>query len=68
MRWAGHVAPMGETSGTFRGLMGKSEGKRPLGRPRSRCENNIKIDLRDVSWYGLFWVRLLTGSKFFIMR
>ena len=67
MRWAGHVAPMGETNGTFRGLMGKPEGKRPLGRPRRRWENNIKIDLRDVPWSGLFWLRLVTGSRFFLI-
>jgi len=67
MRWAGHVALMGETSGTFSGLMRKPEGKTALGRPRRRCENNIKIYLRDVSWSGLFWLRLATGSRFFIM-
>jgi len=68
MTWAGHVEPMGETSGTFRGLMGKPEGKKPLGRPRRRWENNINIYLRDVSWFGLFWLRLVTGSRFFLMR
>ena len=68
MTWAGHVAPMGETSGTFGGLMGKPEGKKPLGRPRRRWENNINIYLRDVSWFGLFWLGLVTGSRFFLMR
>jgi hypothetical protein len=41
MRWAGHVAHMGEGRGVYRGFVGKSEGKRPLGRPRQRCEDNI---------------------------
>jgi hypothetical protein len=45
MRWAGHVARMGEGRGAYRVLVGRSEGKRPLGRPRSRWENNIKMDL-----------------------
>ena len=45
MRWAGHVARMGEGRGVQRVLVGKPEGKRPLGRPRHRWENNIKMDL-----------------------
>ena len=48
MRWAGHVACMGERSGVYRVLVGKPEGKRPLGRPRRRWENNIKMDLQEV--------------------
>jgi hypothetical protein len=47
MRWAGHVPQMGEKRYTYRILVGKSEGKRPLGRPRCRWVDNIKIDLRD---------------------
>jgi hypothetical protein len=46
MRWAGHVERMGETRNAYRILVGKPEGKRPLGRPRRRCVNNIKIYLR----------------------
>jgi hypothetical protein len=46
MRWAGHVARMGETRGAYRVLVGKSQGKRPLGRPKHRCEDNIKMDLQ----------------------
>ena len=46
MRWAGHVAHMGEGKGVHRVLVGKPEGKRPLGRPRRRLEDNIKMDLR----------------------
>jgi len=45
MRWAGHVARMGEGRGVYRILVGKSEGKRPRGRPRRRWEDNIKMDL-----------------------
>ena len=48
LRQAGHVARMGERRGAYRALMGKPEGKRPLGRPRHRWEDNIKMDLRKV--------------------
>ena len=48
MRWAGHVARMGEDRGVHRVLVGKPEGKRPLGRPRRRWEENIKMDLQEV--------------------
>jgi len=48
MRWGGHVALMGERRGVYRVLVGKPEGKRPLGRPRLRWEDNIKMDLREV--------------------
>jgi hypothetical protein len=57
MRWAGHVARMGEVRGAYIILVGRSEGRRPLGRPRLRWEDNIKIDLRegfgDVDWIHL---------------
>jgi hypothetical protein len=46
MRWAGHVARMGEDRGVHSVLVGKPEGKRPLGRPRHRWEDNIKVDLQ----------------------
>jgi hypothetical protein len=48
MRWAGHVAGTGEGRGVHRVLVGKPEGKRPLGIPRRRWEDNIKRDLQDV--------------------
>ena len=48
MRWAGHVARMGEGRGVYRVLVGKPEGKRPPGRPRRRREDNIKMDLQEV--------------------
>jgi hypothetical protein len=48
MKWAGHVARNVERRGVFRVLVGKLEGKRPLGRPRRRWEDNIKIDLQEL--------------------
>ena len=48
MRWAGHVARMEEGRGVHRVLVGKTEGKRPLGRPRGRWEDDIKMDLEEV--------------------
>jgi hypothetical protein len=50
MRWAGHVARMGERRGVYRLLVGKPEGKRPLGRPRRKWVDNIKMDLQEVGW------------------
>ena len=52
MRWAGHVARMGEMRGVYRVLVGKPEGKRQLGRPRRRWEDNIKMDLQEVGCGG----------------
>jgi hypothetical protein len=52
MRWAGHVARMGEVRGVYRVLIGKPEGKRPLGIPRHRWEDNIKMDLQEVGGSG----------------
>jgi len=57
MRWAGHVARMGEGRGVHRVLVGKPEGKRPMGRRRRRWENNIKMDLREVGGGG-DWMEL----------
>jgi len=48
MRWTGHVAHMGEEKGVYRVLVGKLEGKRPLGRPRHRWVDNIRMDLQEV--------------------
>ncbi|KAJ4448532.1 hypothetical protein ANN_10550 [Periplaneta americana] len=50
LRWAGHVARMGESRNAYRVLVGRPEGKRPLGRPRRRWEDNIKMDLREVGY------------------
>ena len=53
MRWAGHVARMEEGRGVYKVLVGKPEGKRPLGRPRRRWEDNIKMDLSGKGLWGL---------------
>jgi hypothetical protein len=58
MRWVGHVARMGEGRGVYRVLVGRPEGKRPLGRPRSRWEDNIKLYLREAGIDGANWIRL----------
>jgi hypothetical protein len=58
MRWAGHVAPMGEERVVHRVLVGKPEGKRSLGRPRRRLEDNIKMDLQEVRGGGGDWMEL----------
>jgi hypothetical protein len=47
LKWAGHVARMGVKRGAYKVLVGKPEGRRPLGRSRRRCEDNIKMDLRE---------------------
>jgi hypothetical protein len=58
MRWAGHVAHMGESRDVYRVLMGKPEGKRPLVRPRHRWEDNIKMGLQEVGRGGMDWMGL----------
>jgi hypothetical protein len=59
MRRAGHVARMREGRGVYRVLVGKAEGKRPLGRPRRRWEDNIKTDLKEVECGGVDWIELV---------
>jgi hypothetical protein len=58
LRLAGHVARMGEGISVYRVLVGKPEGKRPLGRPRRRWEDNIKLDLREIGIDVANWIRL----------
>ena len=58
MRWAGHVARMGEERGVYRVLVGKPEGKRPLGRPRRRYVDNIRMDLQEVGCGYMDWIGL----------
>ena len=58
MRWAGHVARMGEERGVYRVLMGKPKGKRSLGRPRRRWVDNIRIDLQEVRCGYMDWIGL----------
>ena len=58
MRWARHVARMGEERGAYRVLVGKPEGKRPLGRPRCRWVDNIRMDLQEVGCGYVDWIGL----------
>jgi len=58
MRWAGHVAPMEDRRGLYVVLVGNPEEKRPLGRPRRRWEDNIKIDCQEVRCGGMDWIDL----------
>jgi len=58
MRWAGHVARMGEDRGMCRDLPGKPEGRRPLGRPRRRWVDNIRTDLQEVGCGYMDWIGL----------
>jgi hypothetical protein len=64
-KWAGNVARMGEKIGAYRVLVGKPELKRPLGRPRRRREDDIKVGLQEVEWRGhglAIWLRIGTGG------
>jgi len=58
MRWARHVARMGERKGIYRVVVGKPEGKRPHGRPTLTWEDNIKMDLQEVGCGGMDWIKL----------
>jgi hypothetical protein len=56
MRWAGYAARIGKKKNAYRMLVGKSEGKRPLGRPRHRWMENIIMNLREIGWDGMDWI------------
>ena len=58
MRWAGHVGGMGERRGVYRVLVGKPDGRRPLGRPRRRWEDNMTMNLQEVGCGGMDWISL----------
>jgi len=58
MKWTGHVARVGESTDAYRVLVGKLEGQTPLGRPRHRWEDNIKMDLQEVGCGGIDWIDL----------
>jgi hypothetical protein len=58
MRWAGHMARMGEERKLYKVLVGKPDGKRPLGRPRRKWEDGIRMDLREIGLGGVDWIRL----------
>ena len=59
---------MEERRGVYRVLVGRPEGKRPLGRPRGRWEDNIKMDLQEVGWTGSIWLRIRTSGGHLLMR
>jgi hypothetical protein len=56
MRWVGHVAHMGEVRGAYSVLVRRPEGRRPLGRPRRRWKDNIKMDLREIGFGDVDWI------------
>jgi hypothetical protein len=58
IRWTGHIARMGKKRNAYRILVGKPEGERPLGRPKRRWEDNIRMDLREIGWGGMDWIDL----------
>jgi hypothetical protein len=58
MRWAGHIARIGEKRNAYRVLVGKPEGKKPLGRPRLRWVDTIMMDLGEVGWCDVDWIGL----------
>ena len=58
MRSAGHVARLGDRLGAYRVLLGIPEGRIPLGRPKRRCKDNIKMDLQEVEWWGMVLIDL----------
>jgi len=62
MRWAGHVARMGKERWAYRVLVGKPEEKRPLGRPRRRWVDNIRMDLQEVGYGSVGWIGLAQDS------
>jgi hypothetical protein len=58
MRWVGHVAHVGEVRGAYSILVGWPEGRRPLGTPRCRWEDNIKMDLGEIGFWDVDWINL----------
>ena len=65
IRWAGHIARMGERRGGYMVLVGKPDARRPLVRPRRRWEDNIRMDLQQLEcgpWTGSIWLRIGTGG------
>jgi hypothetical protein len=58
MRWAGHVVRMGEERKMYKVLVGKPEGKSPIGRARRRWEDGIRMDLREIGWGSVDWIQL----------
>jgi len=66
VRWAGHVAHTEEMRNVYKILVGKPEGKRPLGRPRGRWKNSIRMNLREIGvkvWFGFIWLMIGTSCR-----
>jgi hypothetical protein len=63
MRWTGHVVRSSKKRNAHSLLIRKSQGRRPLGRPRRRWVNNIKMDLREIGWGGVGWLRIGPGGE-----
>jgi hypothetical protein len=63
IRCAGHVARIGEKRNACRILVGKPEGNRPLGRPRRKWVDNIKMDLRETGWHGIDWINVAQNRE-----
>jgi hypothetical protein len=61
MRWAGHVERTGKKRNMYRLLVGKPDGKRPLGRPRRICVDNINMDHVEIGWGGMDWIAVVQG-------
>jgi hypothetical protein len=71
VRWMGYEAHEGETRNVYRLLVGKSEGKRSLRRPRHRWEDNTKIDLREIQFEGMdqtHWLRIVSNGRLFLTQ
>jgi hypothetical protein len=69
MKWAGHVASMGEMINVYKILDRKSSGKTPLGRSRRRWEDNVRLELREIgwkAWTGLIWLRIVIISSWLL--
>jgi hypothetical protein len=58
LRWTGHVAFIGEMRNAYNTLVAKPEGKRPLGIPKHKWENNIRTDLKEIGWEDVDWIHL----------
>jgi hypothetical protein len=63
MKWAVHVARMGEENKMNKGLVGKLEVKKPRGRPRRKWENGIRMDVRETGWGSVSWIKLGIGTS-----
>jgi hypothetical protein len=68
IRWAGHVARMWEKRNAYRILVGKLKVKRPLGIPRSKCADNIKMDLREKEWDGVDWIDMAQDRNHMVLN